>query len=110
NVLLGKKIGHCHVIFATHKGDQDKNVYPIRSVRVGNFKYIKNLYSKNVYTTHTDVWATESPQVEGHWKHTGHHWDSYIRAAKTDSLAAAFLRDYQSNPAEEVLLDRPRPI
>lgn len=102
DVLFGKTSNHRKVIFATHKGDNDKNVYPIRSVRVGNWKYIRNLHPEFAYTTHTDVWATETPRLEEHWKHAGHHWDSYIQAAKTDPAAAAFLRDYHSNPSEEL--------
>lgn len=101
-VLLGETREHREVIFATHKGDNEKNVYPIRSVRKGNWKYIRNLHPEFVYTTHTDVWATETPRTEGHWAHAGHHWQSYLEAAKTNPDAAAFLRDYHSSPAEEL--------
>lgn len=101
-VLLGETDQHRDRIFATHKGDKEKNVYPIRSVRVGKWKYIRNLNPEFAYTTHTDVWAMEVPRVEGHWAHAGHHWQSYIDAAKTDPQAAAFLRNYHSNPAEEL--------
>ncbi len=104
NVLLGKRKQHRKAIYATHKGDNDKNVYPIRSVRVGNWKYIRNLHPEFAYTTHTDVWATETPQIKGHLRHAGHHWESYIEAAKTDPAAVAFLRDYHSNPPEELYL------
>lgn len=102
DVLLGKTDRHRDVIFATHKGDNDKNVYPIRSVRSGKWKYIRNLHPEFAYTTHTDVWATETPRTDGHWKHAGHHWHSYLQAAKTDPAAAAFLKDYHSSPAEEL--------
>lgn len=101
-VLFGKADKHRDVIFATHKGDNDKNVYPIRSVRVGKWKYIRNLNPEFAYTTHTDVWATEDPRIDKHWAHAGHHWQSYIDAAKTDPKAEAFLRDYHSSPAEEL--------
>lgn len=101
-VLLGETDQHRDVIFATHKGDKEKNVYPIRSVRVGKWKYIRNLHPEFAYTTHTDVWAKEVPRLEAHWAHAGRHWPSYIEAAKTDSSAAAFLQDYHSNPAEEL--------
>ncbi len=102
DILFDKKKKHRKVIFATHKGDNDKNVYPMRSIRVGNWKYILNLHPEFAYTTHTDVWAMENPRIEGHWKHAGHHWFSYIRAAKTDPAAADFLRDYHSSPSEEL--------
>jgi len=102
NILFGKKKNHRKIIFATHKGDNEKNVYPMRSVRVGNWKYILNLHPEFAYTTHTDVWAIESPRIDGHWKHAGHHSESYIQAAKTDARAAAFLLDYHSSPSEEL--------
>lgn len=102
NVLLGKASQHRDVIFATHKGDNEKNVYPIRSVRKGNWKYIRNLHPEFAYTTHTDVWAMESPRIDGHWAHAGHHWQSYLDAAKTNADAAKFLRNYHSSPAEEL--------
>lgn len=101
-VLFGETQQHRDVIFATHKGDNEKNVYPIRSVRKGNWKYIRNLHPEFAYTTHTDVWAMEVPRTTIHWSHAGHHWQSYIEAAKTNPEAAAFLLDYHSNPAEEL--------
>ncbi|WP_186776299.1 sulfatase family protein [Rubripirellula reticaptiva] len=101
-VLFGESVKHRDVIFATHKGDNEKNVYPIRSVRVGKWKYIRNLHPEFAYTTHTDVWAKEVPRIDEHWAHAGHHWQSYLETAKTDPNAAAFLRDYHSNPAEEL--------
>lgn len=102
NVLFGRTDRHRDEIFATHKGDNEKNVYPIRSVRVGPWKYILNLHPEFAYTTHTDVWAKEDPMTDRFWSHAGHHWDSYLKAAKTDPAAAAFLRDYHSSPAEEL--------
>lgn len=102
NVLLGETDEHRDVIYATHKGDHDKNVYPMRSVRLGDWKYIRNLHPEFAYTTHTDVWATEVPRLDEHWAHAGHHWQSYIEAAKTDPAATAFLHDYHSSPAEEL--------
>ena len=102
NVLFGKKNKHRKVIYATHKGDKAKNVYPIRSVRVDNWKYIRNLHPEFTYTTHTDVLATEIPRTKGYDLHGGQHWDSYIKAAKTDKAAADFLIDYHTNPAEEL--------
>lgn len=102
NVLFGRTDRHRDEIFATHKGDNEKNVYPIRSVRVGPWKYILNLHPEFAYTTHTDVWAKSEPMTKIHWSHAGHHWASYLEAAKTDPAAVAFLRDYHSSPAEEL--------
>lgn len=94
-VLKGKKDKHRKEIYTTHKGDKAVNVYPIRSVRKGNLKYIKNLHPEYYNSTHTDTYGKESP-------HGGRHWNSYIEAAKTDPVAKAFLIDYHSNPAEEL--------
>ncbi|WP_145418630.1 hypothetical protein [Planctomycetes bacterium K23_9] len=91
---------HRDVIYATHKGDSEKNVYPIRCVRVGKWKYTRKLHREFAYTTHTDVWAKETPRDPKHWSNAGHHWQSYIDAAHTDPKAAALLNDYHSNPAE----------
>jgi arylsulfatase A-like enzyme len=95
DVLLGKTKKHRKVIFATHKGDKGFNVYPIRSVRVGDYKYILNLHPEFYYSTHTDLLGKESI-------HGGQHWPSYVEAAKTNPAAATFLRDYHSSPAEEL--------
>ncbi|MDN3663982.1 sulfatase [Algibacter miyuki] len=98
NVLYGKEKKHREVIYATHKGDKQMNVYPIRSVRVDNWKYIRNLHPEFAYTTHTDVLSKNKIKA----KSSAPHWASYLEAAKTDPAAADFLKDYHSNPAEEL--------
>ncbi|TWU59254.1 Arylsulfatase [Rubripirellula tenax] len=102
DVLYGKSDQHRDAIFATHKGDKGMNVYPIRSVRVGHWKYILNLHPEFAFTTHTDVLGTAGPRKPGAPSHGGKHWPSYLEAAKTAPAAAAFLHDYHSNPAEEL--------
>jgi uncharacterized sulfatase len=42
-LLLGKTKAHREEIFTTHTGDGVMNIFPIRSVRVGKYKYIHNL-------------------------------------------------------------------
>ena len=98
-VLTGETKTHRDLIFATHKGDRGFNVYPCRSVRQGNFKYILNLHPEFQYTTHTDLLGEDGKGDKGHG---GYHWPSYIEAAKTNPAAAAFLKDYYSSPAEEL--------
>ncbi|EMI41361.1 sulfatase and gycosyl hydrolase family 43 domain protein [Rhodopirellula sp. SWK7] len=102
DVLLGESDHHRDAIFATHKGDKGMNVYPIRSVRVGDYKYILNLHPEFAFTTHTDVLGSAETLKPGTPSHGGLHWRSYLEAAKTDPAAAAFLRDYHSSPAEEL--------
>lgn len=94
-VLTGHTGQHRDVIFATHKGDKTWNVYPIRSVRKGPWKYILNLHPEFANTTHTDILSDK--KANG-----GQHWPSYIEAAKTNPDAAAFLHDFHSSPAEEL--------
>lgn len=98
-VLTGEKKEHRDLIFAVHKGDKDFNVYPIRSVRKGNWKYLLNLHPEFQYTTHTDLLSEDGKGDRGHG---GYHWPSYLEAAKIDPAAAAFLTDYYSSPAEEL--------
>lgn len=94
-VLLGNTTTHRDQIFAIHKGDKKMNVYPIRSVRVGKWKYMLNLHPEFYYTTHMDL----SPQSSGHCLAA---WPSWVEAAKKDPKAAAFLRAYHVRPAEEL--------
>jgi len=94
-VLLGEMDSHHNTIFATHKGDKDKNVYPIRSVRNEQWKYIRNLYPEFYHTTHMDLVPEDSPYCIRSWK-------SWVEASKTNPKAAAFLRAYHSRPAEEL--------
>jgi len=97
DVLLGKTEIHRDRIFTVQKGDKAMNVYPIRSLRKGKFKYILNLYPELYYTTHMDLVASDSP-------YHNRNWPSWIEAAKTDPEAAAFLRAYHSRPPEELYL------
>lgn len=90
DVLQGKTDAHHDQIFAVHKGDRKMNVYPIRSVRVGKWKYMLNLHPEFYFTSHIDIMN----RVEA--------WPSWVEAAKTDSKAAAFLRAYHSRPSEEL--------
>ncbi|MEL6107245.1 MAG: sulfatase-like hydrolase/transferase, partial [Planctomycetota bacterium] len=99
-VLRNATQSHRQQIFATHKGDKAMNVFPIRSVRVGPWKYIRNLRPDFYYTTHMDLVPETSPFFN-------RNWPSWIEAAKTDAEAATFLRAYHSRPAEELYrLDR----
>jgi uncharacterized sulfatase len=95
SVLRNTTQTHRDRIFATHKGDKVMNVYPIRSVRMGPWKYIRNLRPELYYTTHMDLVPASS-------RNFTRNWPSWIEAAKTNPKAAAFLRAYHSRPAEEL--------
>ena len=95
HVLLEGATDHRDRIFAVHKGDTQQNVYPCRSLRIGNWKYILNLHPEFYYTTHMDLTGPQSP-------FHNRNWASWVAAAKTNEAAAAFLRAYHSRPAEEL--------
>jgi arylsulfatase A-like enzyme len=93
-VLQGAIQEHRAEIFATHSGDGDKNIYPIRCVRTGRSKYILNLFPQNAYTTHIDRGGGSG---EG-WR----YYDAWVAAAKTDALAERIVRRYHQRPREEL--------
>jgi arylsulfatase A-like enzyme len=84
-VLTGKETKHRDYIYTTHTGDGKMNVYPIRSVRVDRFKYIRNLRPDMYHSNHSDI--LRKPQAGGYWA----SWDE---AAKTDQKAAALIQKY----------------
>ena len=92
-VLLGKTELHREEIFTTHSGDGRFNVYPIRSVRDSQWKYILNLHPEYQHATHINRAATGDGLA---------YFRSWEAAAKTDPKAAAIVRRYQERPREEL--------
>ncbi len=92
-VLRGTTATHRDRVFSTHSGDGQFCVYPIRSVRTRDWKYIRNLHPEFQYHTHMS-------------RATGPHrplfWDTWVAAAKTNSAAAAVVNRYIEHPAEEL--------
>ena len=93
-VLRDAAAGHRTEIFTTHSGDGDKNVYPIRALRTGEFKYILNLLPENAHTTHIDRGAGAG---DG-WR----YFDEWVAAGKSDKTAAKSVHDYHQRPGEEL--------
>lgn len=92
-VLLGAKTDHRDKIFTTHSGDGRFNVYPSRAVRIGDWKYIRNLHPEYYFTTHVDLaQAKDGPAYFGTWQ----------EKAKTDPAAAAVVKRYHERPADEL--------
>ncbi len=92
-VLRDPKKSHREKIFTTHSGDGRMNIYPTRSVRTNDWKYIRNLNPAFYYTTHVDlVQAAEGPAYFNSWR----------EKAKSDPAAAALLKRYHERPAEEL--------
>jgi arylsulfatase A-like enzyme len=92
-VLLGKAEQHRDRIFATHSGDGNWNIYPIRSVREGQWKYIRNLHPEFAFTTHIDLPAELGQRA---------YFKTWEAAATRDERAAAMVRRYHERPAEEL--------
>ncbi|MEM6688312.1 MAG: sulfatase [Planctomycetota bacterium] len=92
NVLLGNKQEHRDVIFTTHTGDKTKNIFPIRSVRTGDWKLIHNLHPEFAHTNHSDLDRKEM---------AGAYWTEWASLAKTDDHAKAIVDRYFQRPEWE---------
>ena len=92
-VLRGRTKQHRSEIFTTHSGDGDWNVYPIRSVRTAEWKYIRNLHPEFQHSTHTN---RDSPAAG--YK----YWRSWEAAAEKDPAARALIDAFKRRPAEEL--------
>lgn len=92
-VLRGQTREHRDRIFTTHSSDQRMNIYPTRSVRTGEWKYIRNLHPEFFFTTHVDL--AQSQDGAG-------YFSSWREKAKTDAAAAALVKRYHERPAEEL--------
>jgi arylsulfatase A-like enzyme len=93
-VLRGEKQVHREQIFGTHSGDREMNVYPIRSLREGKWKYIWNLHPEFQHTTHVD--RAQAEDEVGYFR-------SWERAAEAgDKHAAAVIERYRRRPAFEL--------
>jgi N-sulfoglucosamine sulfohydrolase len=91
-VLYGTRKPFRDVIFTTHTGDSQHNLYPMRAVRDARYKYIRNFFPESLYTTHIDKLRKVN---------AGAYWDSWEREAKTDPRVAALVLRYYLKPAEE---------
>lgn len=97
-VLRGEKSVHRDRIYTTHSGDGQMNVYPIRALHTGDWKYILNLHPEFRYTTHIDL----SPNGSGKPGYWGGFWESWERVATTNAEAAAKVKRYHERPREEL--------
>ena len=92
-LLRGTTNSHRDRVFSTHSGDGAFCVYPIRSVRTRDWKYIRNLHPEFQYHTHMS-------------RATGPHrplfWETWLAAAKNNAAAAAVVNRYIQHPAEEL--------
>lgn len=92
-VARGEKREHRDRIYTTHSNDGRMNVYPARSVRTTDWKYIRNLHPEFYFTTHVDILATDD---------AGPYFRTWQEKARTDPAAAAIVKRYHERPAEEL--------
>ena len=92
-ILRGTTTTHRDRIFETHSGDVDFNVYPIRSVRTQDWKYIRNLHPE--FQHHSHISRSTGPSGLAYWK-------TWLAAAENDPKAAATVKRYTTRPAEEL--------
>lgn len=93
SVLLDRASAHRDRVFSTHSGDGQYCVYPIRSVRSRDWKYIRNLHPEFQYHTHMS--RASGP-------HRPLFWHTWLVAAKTNTVAASVVNRYIQHPAEEL--------
>jgi arylsulfatase A-like enzyme len=91
-VLTGKTAVHRTHIFTTHSADGQYNIFPIRSVRTAEYKYILNPFPQFYHSNHSDM-----DRLDG----AGAYWDSWDSAAAVDSAAANIRYRYYVRPREE---------
>lgn len=92
-ILLGKTKRHRDRVFATHSGDGDFNVYPIRALRTRDWKYIRNLHPEFQHHSH----ITRAAGADGLI-----YWTSWLNAAQSNPLAAAIVKRHIERPSEEL--------
>ncbi len=92
-VLRADKTVHRTRIFASHSGDGNMNVYPMRALRTERWKLILNLHPEFEFTTHDD---------KAHDQLGEHYWASWEEAAKESAAAAAKVQRYHQRPAVEL--------
>jgi len=99
-VLLGESKKHREMIFTTNTGDKEMNIFPIRSVRAGQYKYIHNLCPEAYHTNHSDRLRSDG---------RGAYWYSWYDAAKTDPKAAEIVKRYHTRLSLNSLICRKIP-
>jgi N-sulfoglucosamine sulfohydrolase len=92
-VLRGEKAEHRDRIFTTHSGDGQWNIFPIRGIRAGDWKYIRNPHPEYAFTTHIDLPGNLGQRS---------YFSTWESAAHDDPAAAAILKRYHQRPADEL--------
>lgn len=94
SLLRGASATHRDQVFNACWGDSDCNVYPSRSLRTRDWKYIRNLHPEFQHHTHISRYAGEEQGLV--------YWKTWLAAAETEPAAAAIVKRYIIRPAEEL--------
>jgi N-sulfoglucosamine sulfohydrolase len=92
-LLRGRTAQHRDRVFNTQSGDGDYNVYPSRSLRTREWKYILNLHPEFQHHTHDSRHRNGNGVL---------YWRSWLEEAKTNPAAAAVVKRFVERPAEEL--------
>ncbi|MCA9240350.1 MAG: sulfatase [Planctomycetales bacterium] len=92
-VLRGATAEHREEIYTTHSGDGNFNVFPMRAVCDGRWKYILNLHPEFKYQSH----ITRAGNVDG-----AGYWVTWVEKANHDQRAEEVVKRYLRRPAEEL--------
>jgi len=93
-ILRGATATHRDQVFNTQSSDGDFNVYPSRSLRTRDWKYILNLHPEFQHHTHVSRCANPTAGIL--------YWRSWQEKAQTDPAAAAVIKRFTERPAEEL--------
>jgi uncharacterized sulfatase len=93
-LLRGTATTHRDHVFNAQWGDGNFNVYPSRSMRTRDWKYILNLHPEFQHQS----WISLSIRPSDGYA----YWKTWLEAAKTDPAAAAIVKRYSQRPAEEL--------
>jgi arylsulfatase A-like enzyme len=92
-ILRGTTRTHRDRVFNTHSGDGDFNVYPIRSLRTRDWKYILNLHPEFQHHTHDSRHQAGNGIL---------YWRTWLAEAQTNPAAAVVVKRFVERPAEEL--------
>jgi N-sulfoglucosamine sulfohydrolase len=92
-LLRGTSTDHRDRVFNTHSGDGDFNVYPCRSLRTRDWKYILNLHPEFQHHTHDSRNRAGNGIL---------YWKTWLKEAETNPAAAAVVKRFIERPAEEL--------
>ena len=93
SILAKPEQKHRDFIYTTHSADTDYNIYPIRSVRTEEFKYIHNLFPEYLHTNHSDILRKDG---------AGGYWDSWDESAKNNKVSKSITDKYFVRPEFEL--------